>query len=146
MAKHLDHIGCSAYLESRKISSVRRLLTREANVQLMCSFILSHLDYCNSLLIDILLIKCPNLKKFKIMQPVAFHKSKHRQHVTPLFKKLHWLPVKERILFKIVTFAFCFFDGTLPLYLSSSLSVYLPYSPFQFLFCPILTLSLCFFS
>ena len=41
-------------------------------------------------------------------------------------KKLHWLPVKERILFKIATFAFRFFDCTLPPYLSSCLSVYTP--------------------
>ena len=40
------------------------------------------------------------------------------------FKKLHWLPVKERILFKIATFAFRFFDDNLPPYLSSCLSVY----------------------
>ena len=53
MAKHTDHISCSAYLEIRRISSVRNLLTRKATVQLMCSFDLSRLDYCNSLLIDI---------------------------------------------------------------------------------------------
>ena len=54
---------------------------------------------------------------------VIFRKSKHEQ-VTPLLIKLHWLPVNKRILFKIATFAFCFFDGTLPPYLSTCLSVY----------------------
>ena len=53
MAKHVDHISRSAYLEIRRISSVRHLLTRKATVQLMRSFVLSRLDYCNSLLIDI---------------------------------------------------------------------------------------------
>ena len=56
---------------------------------------------------------------------VVFGKSKH-EHVTPLLKKLHWLPVKEWILFNIATFAFRFFDGTLPPFLSSCLSVYTP--------------------
>ena len=27
---------------------------------------------------------------------------------------VHWLPIKERIIFKIATFDFCFLDGTLP--------------------------------
>ena len=45
---------------------------------------------------------------------------------TSVFESLHWLPVKERIFFKIATFAFHFFDGTLPPYLSSCLSVYIP--------------------
>ena len=32
MAKHIDHISRSAYLEIRRISSVRHLLTRKATV------------------------------------------------------------------------------------------------------------------
>ena len=75
-----------------------------------------------------LLTKCTAFKKkIKIMQPKSFFaKSKH-EHVTPLLKKYHWLPVKEIILFKIATFAFRFFDGTLPPYLSSCLSAYTPF-------------------
>ena len=53
VSKHIDHISRSAYLKIRWISSVRRLLTRKAAVQLMCSFVLSRLDSCNSLLSDI---------------------------------------------------------------------------------------------
>ena len=126
MAKHTDHISRSAYLEIRRISSVRHLLTRKAAVQLMCSFVLSRLDHCNSLLIDITSDQMYCLQKIQShAAKVFFHKSKH-ERVTPLFKKLHWIPVKERILFKIATFAFRFFDGTLPPYLSSCLSVYTP--------------------
>ena len=51
-AKHIDHISRSSYLEMRRISSVRHLLTRKATAQLMYSFVLSRLDFCNSLLID----------------------------------------------------------------------------------------------
>ena len=49
MAKHTDHFSRSAYLEIKRISCVRHLLTRKATVQLMSSFVLSLLDYCNSL-------------------------------------------------------------------------------------------------
>ena len=126
MARHTDHISCSAYLEIKKISSVRHLLTRQATVQLMCSFVLSRLDYWNSLLIDITSDQMYRLQKIpNHAAKVVFRKSKH-EHVTPLLKKLHWLLVKERILFKIANFAFRFFDGTLPPYLSSCLSVYTP--------------------
>ncbi|WP_419585632.1 hypothetical protein, partial [Thiolapillus sp.] len=97
-----------------------------ATVPLMCSFVLSRLDYCNSLLIDITSDQMYRLQKIQNhAAKVLLRKSKH-EHVTPLLKKLHWLPVKERILFKIATFAFRFFDGTLPPYLSSCLSVYTP--------------------
>ena len=68
MAKRIDHIRRSSYAQIRRISSIRHLLTRKATVQLMCSFVLNRLDYCNSLLIDITSDK----KKIKIMQPKPF--------------------------------------------------------------------------
>ena len=63
VGKHTDHISRPAYLEIRRISSVRHLLMRKATVQLMCSFVLSCLDYCNSLLIDIISDQMYRLQK-----------------------------------------------------------------------------------
>ena len=84
-----------------------------------------------TLLIDITVDQICRLQKIQIAAKVVFFlffvfaKSRH-EHVKPLLEKLHWLPFKERILFKIATFAFRFFDGTLPPYLSPCLSVYTP--------------------
>ena len=49
---------------------------------------------------------------------VVFCNCRH-EHVRPLLKALHWLPVKERIILRIASTVFQFFDGTLPPYLSS---------------------------
>ena len=44
-----------------------------------------------------------------------------------VLKTFHWLPVRERVIFKIATFALPFLDGTLPPCLNSPcLSVYAP--------------------
>ena len=68
MAKRTDHISRSVYLELRRMSFIRHLLTRKATAQLMCSFVLSRLDYGNSLPIDVtadriisvsLMVPCP---------------------------------------------------------------------------------------
>jgi hypothetical protein len=48
------------------------------------------------------------------------------EHVTPLLKELHWLPVKFRCQYKMATLAFRHFDGSLPPYLSGSLTTYQP--------------------
>ena len=109
------------------------LLVTKATAQLMCSFVLSWLDYSNSLLID---INCDQMYRLQKVQNhtarVVFHKSR-REHGRPLLKGLHWLPVKERIIFKITAFVFRFCDGTLPPYLSSCLCVHsFLDSPFQF--------------
>ena len=50
-------LGCkifqSAYLELRRISSIRHVLTVDATKTLVTSLYLSRLDYCNSLLLGI---------------------------------------------------------------------------------------------
>ena len=52
--------------------------------------------------------------------------TKKRDHVAPLLKELHWLPVKFCCQYKITTLAYCHFKGSLPPYLSSSLCTYEP--------------------
>ena len=56
---------CSAYLEIRRISSVCHLLTRKDTVLLMCSCVLSRLEYCNSLLINVNSDQMYRLRKLK---------------------------------------------------------------------------------
>ena len=114
-------------LEIRRISSIRHLLTTKATAQLMCSFVLSRLDYCNSLLIDINCDQMHRLRKVKNhAAKVILRKSRH-EHARPLLKAFHWLPVKDRIIVKVANLFFRFvFYGTLPPYLSPCLSVYTP--------------------
>ena len=53
-------------------------------------------------------------------------KKRRRDHVTPLLKELHWLPVKFRCQYKSATLAYRHFEGSLPPYLSSYLCTYKP--------------------
>ena len=51
-------------------------------------------------------------------------KKRRRDHVTPLLKELHWLPVKFHCQYKIATLAYRHFEGSLPPYFCSSLCTY----------------------
>ena len=44
-----------------------------------------------------------------------------RDHITPIIKQLHWLPIKRRIEFKILLHVFRCINGTAPLYLADML-------------------------
>ena len=50
MEKHVTNICRSAYVEIRRISNIRHYLNIDATKTLVCAFVLSKLDYCNSLL------------------------------------------------------------------------------------------------
>ena len=44
-------------------------------------------------------------------------RSSPRQHITPIFRSLHWLPVNERIVFKILLLTHKCIHGSAPAYL-----------------------------
>ena len=50
MEQHISHLCRSAYLAMRQTASICRYLTEKNTVQLVCSFVLSRLDYCNATL------------------------------------------------------------------------------------------------
>ena len=51
--QHVMNVCRVAYLELRRINSIRNLLCIDAVKILVCLLVLSRLDYCNSLLIDL---------------------------------------------------------------------------------------------
>ena len=63
------------------------------------------------------------------MQDYCFgliYRKKKRDHITPLFTELHWLPVKQRIKFKILLLTFSCILGTAPSYLQNLITIYKP--------------------
>ena len=54
--------------------------------------------------------------------------SRKSDHVTPLLFQLHWLPVDQRIAFKVLLFTYKAMQGLAPQYLSDLLE---PYSPLR---------------
>ena len=63
---------------------------------------------------------------YRITRHSSCWKKRRRDHVTPLLKELHWLPVNFRCQYKIAALAYRNFEGSLPPYLSSSLCTYEP--------------------
>ena len=72
--QHIMNVCRVAYLEQRHINSIRNLLSIDAVKTLVCSLVLSHLDYCNSLLVGFLSILLRGFKEFKIWQPDQYLK------------------------------------------------------------------------
>ena len=66
MVKHIDHISRSACLEIRGMSSIRHRRTTKATAHLMCSFVLSRLDFFSFSFLMTNGVRYTACKKFKI--------------------------------------------------------------------------------
>ena len=106
--------------------NISRISTKTTEI-LVHAFVSSKLDHCNSLLYNV--PKCA-LKK---LQPVCserrcttYHCSRKYDHITPILKELHWLPVSERIKFKIMLLTFKALHQQSPVYIKDLLTCYQP--------------------
>ena len=84
-----------AYLEIRRIGSIRQYLSVEATKTLVSSLVLSRLDYCNAVLAG-----CPQVLLDKIQRVIncsarLIYKASKSAHITPLLFDLHWLPIRQ---------------------------------------------------
>ena len=52
--------------------------------------------------------------------------SRKADHITPLLIDLHWLPVEQRINFKVLLFTYKIVNGLAPSYLNDLLFPYVP--------------------
>ena len=126
MQQQISSVCRTAYLEFRRMASIRPYLTQSATAQLLSSTIISRLDYCNSTLAGLPLKQISRLQRVQNnAAKLVLRKSKY-DHVTPLLQKLHWLPIKVRPQYKIAIFVYRFFDGSLSGYLSKTLCAYEP--------------------
>ncbi|WP_419593715.1 hypothetical protein, partial [Thiolapillus sp.] len=126
MDKHVTNICRSAYAELRRISSIRHLLTVNATKTLLSAFVLSKLDYCNSLLCGSPQFILDKLQRGQNSAARLAMKSRKCDHVQPLLRNLHWLPVRSRIDYKISTPRFNTFTDSYSVYIAQLLHVYTP--------------------
>ena len=124
MHDQISSICRACFLELRRIASIRPYLSRDAASRLVTSLVTSRLDYCNSVLAGLPSDQLSRLQRVQNNAARLVLRKRKREHVTPMLKELHWLPVASRIEYKIAVLAFRHFDQSLPQYLSGSLQTY----------------------
>jgi hypothetical protein len=122
--QHVKNVCRNAYLELRKISAIRHFLTTDATKVLICSLVLSRLDYGNSLLAGSYKYLIAKLEKVQKNAARLITKASKREPSEELFRSLHWLPIQNRIKYKVASICASFFLGTGPAYLGDMLTRY----------------------
>ncbi|XP_064622341.1 uncharacterized protein LOC135484636 [Lineus longissimus] len=126
MDAHVSSVVRSASYHLRNIGLVRRQLTVDATKNLAQALVLSRLDYCNSSLAG---ISEQSLRKLQLVQNRAARlvtRTNRRAHITPVLPELHWLPVRERIQFKLILLTYKVYHHLAPNYLNDLLEHYTP--------------------
>jgi hypothetical protein len=103
---------------------VRDSLTRDAAEKLIHPFITSRLDSCNSLLYNLPDTLISKLQKVQNHAARIVTKTSKFTNIKPVLKELHWLPVKARISFKILTVVWKAKHDRAPHYIQELLSPY----------------------
>ena len=122
MVPHISHLCQVAFHTFRTVGCVRKYITKDAASSLLRGLLLSRFDYCNSLLMG---VPAKYIRRLQVLQNnaarIIFH-AKRRDHVTPLLRELHWLPVERRIPFKYACIVYKCLNGSGPSYLNELLT------------------------
>ena len=123
MEEHANSTVSLCYKLLGDVKCVRHLLSDKDTESLVHSIVSSRLDYGNSLLYG---INKNVLQKYQHVQNYAariISKRNKRQSVTDVLRKLHWLPIEQRIIFKLLTFTYKILNGMAPESFSTLISI-----------------------
>ena len=123
---HINAMTSSMFNQIRKIGTIRKYLDRKSTEILVHAFVTSRLDYCNSLLYGVSQDQITKLQRVHNTAARIVSRTRKYEHITPVLKSLHWLPVNQRIIFKILLVTFKALHDLAPGYISDLIHKYHP--------------------
>ena len=126
MKEHVRAICRACYFHVRNIGKVRKHLTQDAAKTLVHSFIASRVDHMNALLYGIPKYMLSKLQKIQNTAARIVTRTRRRDHITPVLINLHWLPVSQRIEYKVLLTTFKALHDLAPGYIADLVHRYVP--------------------
>ena len=126
MTVHINQVvkNCNYYI--RLLGKLRPLLTESAARSCALAFIMSRLDYCNSTLWGLPASQLNRLQKLQNSAARVVSRVKKSDHITPVLRDLHWLPVAQRIDHKVLSLTYASLHKIAPAYLQELAPSYTP--------------------
>ena len=113
----------------RNLGRIGSKLSYELKVQLVNSCVLSFIDYCNATygsLTEANLHKLQKIQNSAARFVFGIYGKARQQSMTPYLKKLHFLPVRYRIKYKVALLVFKCLNNLAPKYLATLLTLKAP--------------------
>jgi len=124
MKTHVSKVASSCFYQLRRLWQIRRFVGQEVAAQLVSTFVLSRLDYCNSVIAGF--PRCATEPLQCVMNAAArlvlnlLYARMTTYSVTPALQQLHWLPIEYRSTYKLCLIMHLVHSNRAPQYLSDS--------------------------
>ena len=116
--------SCRFYIH--ELWKIRKYLTAETTKTIVHATIISRIDYCNSLYINLPDSYIDPLEKVLREAARLVTLTARRSSITSVMCSLHWLPVKFRIKCKVLLLVFKALHGLAPPYIREMITPYTP--------------------
>ena len=126
LANHIAKVVKSVNFSLYNIGKIRKYLDKPTCGMLINGLIMSRLDNCNALLVGATQKSVKQLQRLQNRAARILSLTSKFSHITPVLKDLHWLPVEQRIQFKVLLMCFKSLRGLAPPYLSELITPYIP--------------------
>ena len=126
METFVAHTCKVAFCQLRNIARIRPYLDMPTTEKVIHAFVSSRVDYCNSLLLGAPISLIQKMQRVQNMAARVVTQTQKYDHISPALVKLHWLPIQNRIQYKVLLMVYKCLHNAAPVYLSSLLSHYVP--------------------
>ena len=127
LVPQVNALSQSARYHIRNIGKIRRFLDRDSCEKIVHAFVTTCLDLNNALLAGLPGDTVAKLQKCQNIAARMVNRTRIRDHIIkPVLMNLHWLPVEQRIQYKLLIQVYKALNGLAPEYITDLLQACVP--------------------
>jgi hypothetical protein len=114
MRMHISKISSICFFHLRRLRHLRHTVDRDTRQRLVSTLILSRIDYCNVLFEGLPAVTLAPLRRVMNAAVRFVAGLGPRNHISNAQRELHWLPIEQRITYKLSVMMHAVVRGTAP--------------------------------
>ena len=126
LSANTSEIVRCCYYHIHHIGQINKFLPRQTRERVVNALVTSRLHYCNILLYGTVDKNFARLQRLQNTAARLIMRVPKYSNITPVLKELHWMPVRERVCFKIMLLVHRAVNCRGPVYLRDLICIYTP--------------------
>ena len=126
LKEHITNTRKKCQYHLYRIKQIRPYLNITNTEILIHSFVISTLDYCNTLYSNLPKVDLRRLQSIQNQAARIITGARKYDRITPVLRSLHWLPVDKRSVFKTALLTYKTLNGMAPSYMENYIKKYTP--------------------